>query len=74
MNQSTAVVRLNVWHPADALSRVDRVAKKAWKYGWGLLFVLAMTALAEWGPRLGYSKEPPAPAPVVRQVAAQAIK
>jgi hypothetical protein len=27
------------------------VPQKFWKYGWGLIFVCAMTVLAEWGER-----------------------
>lgn len=74
MNYSAAMGRLDLWHPSDALDRMDGVLKKTWRYGWGLVFVLAMTALSEWGPRLAYSKEPPAPPPVVSQFAVQVIK
>ena len=28
----------------------DGLGKRLWKYGWGLVFVLAMTLLAEYGP------------------------
>jgi hypothetical protein len=74
MNHSVAVIRFNLWHPLDAMSGVEQIVGKAWKYGWGLVFVLAMTVLAEWGPRLNYSKEPPAPPPVVSPVAGHAVK
>jgi len=40
----------------------DGLGKRLWKYGWGLVFVLAMTLLAEYGPRTVYSKVAPAPA------------
>jgi len=34
------------------------LARKLWQLGWGLLFVVAMTLLAEFGPRMAYSKMP----------------
>ena len=34
----------------------DGLGRKLWKYGWGLLFVVLMTLLAEFGPRTVYSK------------------
>ncbi|HEY4382653.1 MAG TPA: hypothetical protein VGN01_20080 [Acidobacteriaceae bacterium] len=46
--------------------------RKLWELGWGLLFVLAMTALSEWGPRTLYSKVPPPPA--ISQQAFHAVK
>jgi hypothetical protein len=39
--------------------RPDERGKTLWKLTWGVLFVLAMTALSQWGPRLGYSKALP---------------
>jgi hypothetical protein len=39
--------------------RADGWGRTLWKLTWGVLFVLAMTALSQWGPRMGYSKTPP---------------
>ncbi|MGA1983453.1 MAG: hypothetical protein ABSG84_13430 [Acidobacteriaceae bacterium] len=47
--------------------RADQRGKTLWKLTWGFLFVLAMTVLSQWGPRLGYSKTPPDATPVVSQ-------
>ena len=47
--------------------RTERRGKTLWKLTWGVLFVLAMTGLSEWGPRLGYSKTPPDATSVVSQ-------
>ena len=52
--------------------RADGLAAKLWKLGWGLLFVVGMTVLSEWGPRVAYSKVPPAPA--VSEPAVQVVK
>jgi hypothetical protein len=38
---------------------LDGPGKNLWRLTWGVVFVLAMTALSEWGPRLGYSKTAP---------------
>jgi len=51
--------------------RVDGLGRRIWMLGWGLLFVVGMTVLSEWGPRVAYSKVPPAPAvsdPMVKVV------
>jgi hypothetical protein len=62
-----------VWVDGHRVERVTRAAraagseglwKKLWDYGWGLLFVLAMTALSMFGPRMAYSKAAPAPVSV----------
>jgi len=45
----------------------DGLGKRLWKYGWGLVFVLAMTLLAEFGPRTVYSKVADAPGAVSQQ-------
>lgn len=56
-----------VWVDGHRVERVTRAAggeglwKKLWNYGWGLLFVLAMTLLSMFGPRMAYSKIAPAP-------------
>lgn len=47
--------------------RAEGRGKTLWKLTWGVLFVLAMTVLSEWGPRLGYSKTPPDATSVVSQ-------
>jgi hypothetical protein len=57
----------------DWAERVEGLRKRMWKYGWGLLFVLVMTVLAEYGPRTLYSKIPPAP-PAASQPAVHGIK
>jgi len=38
------------------------------------VFVVAMTVLSEWGPRLGYSKTPPDATQVVSQPVVQIVK
>jgi hypothetical protein len=58
---------------ADGIERFDGVARKLWKFGWGLMFVVAMTVLSEYGPRTAYSKIPPA-APAISQPAVHSVK
>ena len=41
--------------------RGQGMGRMLWRFGWGLLFVLAMTLLSEFGPRTLYSKVPPGP-------------
>ena len=57
---------------AKSASPEEGFGRKLWKYGWGLLFVVVMTVLSEYGPRTVYSKIAPGPAaasqPVVRAV------
>jgi hypothetical protein len=68
-----------IWLDGHRVERVAPVAnlegygRTLWKYGWGLLFVLAMTVLSEFGPRTVYSKLPPAP-PAASQPAVHSIK
>ena len=38
--------------------RVDGLGRRVWILGWGLGFVVLMTVLSEWGPRVAYSKVP----------------
>jgi hypothetical protein len=45
----------------DWIERVEGFRKTLWTHGWGLLFVVVMTLLAQYGPRTVYSKLPPAP-------------
>jgi hypothetical protein len=40
---------------------VDGMLSKAWRLGWGLVFILTMAVLSEWGPRIVLSKAGPAP-------------
>jgi hypothetical protein len=54
--------------------RAEGPGKILWKLTWGLVFVLAMTVLSEWGPRLGYSKTLPDTTSVVSQPMVHAIK
>jgi hypothetical protein len=58
----------------SVVSRADGPGISVWKLTWGLVFVLAMTVLSEWGPRLGYSKTPPDATSVVSQPVLHAIK
>jgi hypothetical protein len=51
----------------------DGLGGKLWKYGSGLLFVILMTLLSVFGPRIAYSKQPPAQ-PVASQPAVYSIK
>jgi hypothetical protein len=57
---------------AAQVHRAEGLGGTLWKYGWGLLFVLVMTVLSEYGPSPVYSKTPPwqpvANAPAVRAV------
>jgi hypothetical protein len=65
-----------IWIDGDKVDwgdRVEGLAKTLWRYGWGLLFIIAMTVLSEWGPRAAYSKIPPAPA-AISQPAAHTVK
>ena len=57
----------------DRADRTEGIARKLWKYGWGLLFVLMMTMLSEYGPRTVYSKAAPAP-PSFSQPSVHCIK
>jgi hypothetical protein len=57
-----------------AIYRSEGPGKILWRLTWGLVFVLAMTVLSEWGPRLGYSKTPPDETPVVSQPVVQIVK
>ena len=43
----------------------DGALKTLWNFGWGLLFVLAMTVLSEWGPRIDYSKDAALASPTI---------
>ena len=52
----------------------DGPGKNLWRLTWGLVFILAMTVLSEWGPRLGYSKTPPDAQSVVSQPVARIVK
>jgi hypothetical protein len=61
-------------HSGTVVNRVDRIAKKFWKFGWGLVFVSAMTVLAEWGPRLGYSKSSTPATPAISLPARHSVK
>jgi hypothetical protein len=72
----------HVWADGHWVERTEPEASEAqekgrgrmlWKYGWGLLFVVAMTLLSVFGPRTRYSKLPPAP-PAARQPAVHSIK
>jgi hypothetical protein len=63
------------WHSmdrADTATQTGAHGRKLWKYGWGLLFVAAMTLLSEFGPPTLYTKLPPAPSvasqPVVHTI------
>ena len=41
----------------QTFNKVDNIAVTLWRYGWGLLFVVAMTVLSELTPGLsGYSQ------------------
>jgi len=51
----------------------EGLGRKLWKLGWGLLFVVAMTLLSEFGPRTEFSKLPQGPA-VPNQPAVHAVK
>jgi hypothetical protein len=54
----------DVWVDGTRGIRADRTegaTRKLWKYGWGLLLVVAMTVLSEYGPRTVYSKVPSPP-------------
>jgi hypothetical protein len=51
----------------------EGLGRKLWKLSWGLLFVMAMTLLSEFGPRTEFSKIPPAPV-VAKQPAVHAVK
>ena len=42
------------------LNRADHIAAKLWRYGWGLLFVVAMTLFSEMNPALSGSPALPA--------------
>ena len=53
-------------------NRVDGFGSRVWKLGWGLLFIVAMTVLSEWGPHAAFSKVPPAPA--MTEQAVHAVK
>jgi len=54
--------------------RAEGPGKNFWRLTWGLVFVVAMTVLSEWGPRLGYSKTPPDAGQVVSQPMVQIVK
>jgi hypothetical protein len=54
--------------------RADGRGKSLWRLTWGLVFVLAMTVLSEWGPRLRYSKTPPDAQAVASQPMVQIVK
>jgi hypothetical protein len=56
----------------DWVERVESFRKTLWKYGWGLLFVVAMTLLAQYGPRTVYSKVQPTP--IASEPAVHSIK
>jgi hypothetical protein len=58
---------------ADPVSRTGGHGSKLWKYGWGMLFIVAMTLLSEFGPRTVYSKLPPDP-PAASQPAVHSVK
>ena len=38
--------------------RGQGLSRTLWRFGWGLLFVVAMTLLSVFGPRTRYSKVP----------------
>jgi len=38
-------------------------AKQVWRYGWGLILVIALTLLAKYIPQHGFSGASPSPAP-----------
>jgi hypothetical protein len=54
--------------------RAEGLGKNFWRLTWGLVFILAMTVLSEWGPRLGYSKTPPDAKQAVSQPVVQIVK
>jgi len=51
----------------------EGLGRKLWKLSWGLLFVVAMTLLSEFGPRTEFSKLSPGPV-VANQPAVHAVK
>jgi hypothetical protein len=68
--------RQHFWMDGDeakSASPMEGLGRRLWKYGWGLLFVVVMTVLSEYGPRTVYSKLAPAQA-VASQPAVHAVK
>jgi len=53
-------------------NRID--AKKLWDLGWGLLLVVVLTVLSEWGPQLGFSKTADAASQIAPAPATHTVK
>jgi hypothetical protein len=60
------------WERPYRREQIIGIGQRIWKLGWGLGFVLLMTALSEWGPTVKYSKVPPVPS--VSRPAVHAVK
>jgi hypothetical protein len=58
--------RGDTWHEPGPVER-------AWNLTWGLVLVLALTVLSEFGLRIGFSKTPP-DAPAMSQPVVHAVK
>ena len=69
MLQTATIQRVWVYES----SRNEGLGRKAWEYGWGLLFVVVMTLLSVAGPPTAYAKLPPDP-PAAIQPSAPAVK
>jgi hypothetical protein len=54
--------------------REASTAKKLWDLTWGLVLVLTLTVLSEFGLRLGYSKTAPDATPAVSQPVVPVVK
>ena len=59
--------------PASPANRSEDLWNTIWRYCWPLLFVIAMTLLSMFGPRMAYSKQPPDP-PMASQPVLHTVK
>ncbi len=64
------------WEARVITPRATRpgLGRLIWKFGWGLIFVCAMTLFSQFGPQIGFSKFVGEAGPVISHSFTHAVK